>query len=33
MRCDVIAKGIVAAAKELKLTVPIVVDYKVNDIH
>jgi succinyl-CoA synthetase beta subunit len=25
MRCDVIAQGIVAAAKELKLTVPIVV--------
>jgi succinyl-CoA synthetase beta subunit len=25
MRCDVIAQGIVAAAKELKLTIPIVV--------
>ena len=25
MRCDVIAQGIIAAAKELKLTVPIVV--------
>ena len=25
MRCDVIAQGIIAAAKELKLTIPIVV--------
>ena len=25
MRCDVIAEGIIAAAKELKLTVPLVV--------
>lgn len=25
MRCDIIANGIVAAAKELKLTIPIVV--------
>jgi succinyl-CoA synthetase beta subunit len=25
MRCDIIAQGIVAAAKELKLTIPIVV--------
>lgn len=25
MRCDIIAKGIVAAAKELKLAIPIVV--------
>ena len=25
MRCDVIANGIIAAAKELKLTIPIVV--------
>lgn len=25
MRCDIIAQGIVSAAKELKLTIPIVV--------
>jgi succinyl-CoA synthetase beta subunit len=30
MRCDVIANGIVAAAKELKLTIPIVVRLQGN---
>ncbi len=30
MRCDVIAQGIVAAAKELKLTIPIVVRLQGN---
>lgn len=32
MRCDVIANGIVAAAKELKLTIPIVVRLQGNEI-
>ncbi len=30
MRCDVIAQGIVAAAKELKLTIPIVIRLQGN---
>ena len=30
MRCDVIAEGIIAAAKELKLATPIVVRLQVN---
>jgi succinyl-CoA synthetase beta subunit len=32
MRCDVIANGIIAAAKELKLTIPIVVRLQGNQI-
>lgn len=32
MRCDVIANGIIAAAKELKLTIPIVVRLQGNRI-
>lgn len=32
MRCDVIAQGIVAAAKELKLTIPIVVRLQGNEL-
>ena len=32
MRCDVIAEGIIAAAKELKLATPIVVRLQVNHL-
>ena len=33
MRCDVIAHGIVAAAKELKLIYSNCLDYKVNETY
>ena len=33
MRCDVIAEGIIAAARELNLTTPIVVRLQVSEPH